>query len=113
MQGLAIAFYVWKQNVTYNKQTFKFEKSIKGIDLIHTCDGRELGLSEWEELALKYVAEADLSDLLSQIEEYVKNNCKWLKKGEIRRYALDCLLHESYKKWNDFMVQETMILRKE
>lgn len=111
--GLAIAYYSWKQNVTYNKQTCKFEKSLKGIDLIVTRDGRELAFEKWEEIALKYVTENDLSDLLSQIEEYVKDNCKWLKKGEIRRYALDCMLHESYKKWDDFMIQETMILRKE
>ena len=112
-ERLAIAFYTWRQGVTYNKQTYKFEKTNKGVDYIHTRDGREVTLAEWEELALKYVTEADLSDLLSQIEEYVKNNCKWLKKGEIRRYALDCLLHESYKAWDDFMVQETLILRKE
>lgn len=103
--GLAIAYYEWHQEINYDKTTYKFIKG-KGVDNIRTVDRRLFKPKEWEEKALEYVKENGLEDLYQQIREYVKGY-PWLKKrDEVTQHALDCLLHESYKKWDDFNFQE-------
>ena len=107
MNGLAVAYNEWSQEIIYNRQTYKFEKG-NGIDKIRTHDGRLFSPEEWEEKALEYVRKNNLEDLYQQVREYVKGY-PWLKKREeITRHALDCLLHESYLKWDDFVLQEKL-----
>ena len=105
MQGLAKAFYVWQSPCKGDTK--------KPVEFIYTRDNREIARDEWCRIALEMITQADLSDLLRQIEEYVQKNCMWVKTTELREYSMDCLLKGSYKKWDDFMEQETMILRKE
>lgn len=108
MNGLAVAYNEWSQEIIYNRQTYKFEKG-KGIDRIRTHDGRLFSPEEWEAEVMKYVADNHLEDLLKQIKEYVKANFMYAKR-DITHRALSCLLHESYKKWEDFAVQEKLKL---
>ena len=108
--GLAIAYYEWHQEITYDKTTYKFIKG-KGIDHIRTVDRRLFKPKEWEEEALEFVRDNHLEDIYSQVLNYVKANHKWFKrKEEIVQHALDCLLHESYLHWEDFNIQETLQL---
>lgn len=109
MNDLAIGYYTWSQEITYNRETYKFEHG-KGKDYIHTVGGKEYEPSKWMELVEKYIADNDLSDLLEQIMAYVKVNCLWVKHKDLKQYAADCLLHESYKSWNDFVLQEKLKL---
>lgn len=106
MNGLAIAYNEWSQEITYNRATYKFEKG-NGIDRIRTHDGRLFKPEEWEAEAMKYVADNHLEDLLEQIKAYVKDNFAYSRK-EVTHRALSCLLHESYLKWDDFVLQERL-----
>ena len=57
--------------------------------------------SEWYERAEKMVTENGDKDLLDAIIRRVKKNCVWLKEGQHKGYALECLIRGSYKAWND------------
>lgn len=107
MQGLAIGYYIWSQPVRYVDG--KFIKD-KGIDKIHTRDGREMFIEEWEREATHLITQADSIDLLTQIEEYVQRNCLWVNKADLRRYSMDCLLGDAYKHWRDFVYQEKLTI---
>ena len=93
MNGLAKAYYVWNQPC----------KGAKGINKIHTKDGREMSLEAWEREASEMINKFHLTDLLERIEEYVQANCIWVKKGELRQYSMNCLLKGTYKKWSGFV----------
>lgn len=108
MSDLAIAYHEWSQEITYDRQTYKFIKG-KGVDKIRTRDGRLYTPDEWIEKALEYVKENHLGDLYLQVKDYVIHNHLW-QKNNATEHALDCLLHESYKHWNDFHIQETLKL---
>lgn len=108
MQGLAKAYYVWQ-----SPTKAEISKKKKHIEYVHTRDGREMPIDEWEQKCLEMITQADLSDLLRQIEEYVQHKCLWVRIGELRRYSMDCLIKGSYKHWDDFMEQKTLDLRKE
>lgn len=86
-------------NGTYSRQMI-------GENFIETKRGliRE---DEWTELAFQAVKESDDLPLLRAVEEHVKKHCLWLKKGEIRQYALECVLGGAYKAWDDFTKGKT------
>ena len=102
MTGMAKAFYVW--------QSPSRGETKKPIEYIHTRDGRTIERGEWCRIALEMIIQADLSDLLGQIEEYVQHNCLWVKNGELREYSMDCLIKGSYKHWDDIIYQERLSL---
>lgn len=109
MNELAIAYFKFNQEVIYNKQTYKFEHG-KGRDYIHTVGGKDYPPAEWIQIAEQWIGQHRLNDLYSQIQEYVKNNCPWVKHKELRQYSADCLLHDSYMHWDDFHYQEDLKL---
>lgn len=109
MNDLAIAYFKWGQEITYNKQTYKFEHG-KGKDYIHTVGGIDYEPDKWMKLVEKWIADKKLDDLYLQIQEYVRNNCPWVKHKELKQYSADCLLHDSYMAWKDFNYQEKMKL---
>lgn len=100
MQGLAKAYYIWK-----SPTKAEIAEKKKHIEYVHTRDGREMPIDEWEQKCLEMITQADLSDLLKQIEEYVQHNCLWVKTGELRSYSMDCLIKGSYRHWSDFNYQ--------
>lgn len=106
---LAIAYLEYRSTVIYNRETNKFEKG-KGKDYVRTCGGKTYEIAEWMTLANAYIDENGLKDLFLQIREYVKNTCLWVKPKELDRYSADCLLHESYKHWKDFAIQERLLV---
>lgn len=110
MHDLAIAYFEWHPVVTYNRETYKFEHGKKGIDYIQTVGGDLYEPTEWINLALDYMQKNNLLDLFSQVKEYVRVNCLFVKPKELNQYAADCVLHESYKKWADFTYQEKLKL---
>jgi len=106
MRDLAIAYHEWSQEITYDRNTYKFIKG-KGKDYIRTRGGELYTPDEWISKAFEYVKEHDLGDLYIQVKEYVIHNHLW-QKNNATEHALDCLLHESYKHWDDFNYQERM-----
>ena len=109
MNNLAIAYHEWSMQVTYDNDLNKFVHG-KGIDKIRTVGGETYDEDKWVVKVLDYIEKDNLSDLFNQVREYVKTNCKWLKHNEIEQYAMNCLLHESFKKWDDFCFQEELKL---
>lgn len=109
MKDLAIAYFEWHQEITYNRHTYKFEKG-KGIDMIRTRGGELYSPDAWMQAALGYIKKSGKTDLYLQVKEYVIKNHLWLKKGEVIQHSLDCILHESYKHWDDFSYQERLKL---
>lgn len=107
MNNLAIAYHEWSQEIKYDNDTHKFIHG-KGIDKIRTVSGELYEIDKWCLKALEYIKEKDLEDVYSQVRVFVTNNCMWLKYSEIEAYALDCMLHESYKEWEDFSYQERL-----
>lgn len=108
MNDLAIGYFEYAVEQKYDKNTGKFVKG-KGIDKIRTCGGDLYTTEEWTKKAFDYVKEHELGDLYMQVKEYVIENHPWAKK-EATVHALDCLLHESYKHWEDFVYQEKLKL---
>lgn len=100
MNGLAKAYYIWQSP---SKGDTK-----KPVEFICTRDGRKIARNEWCNIAFEMITQADLSDLLRRIEEYVQVSCIWVKNSELREYSMDCLLKGSYKYWNDFVYQEKL-----
>lgn len=107
MKDMAIAYYEWSQEITYDRNTYKFVKG-KGKDLIRTRGGELYAPDEWVKKIFTFVKANDLEDLYLQIKEYVHRTCPWVKQSDEVQYALDCLLHESYLKWDDFCYQERL-----
>lgn len=71
-----------------------------GVEYARTKEGL-IPQSEWYEKAEKAVTESGDKDLLDAIIEHVKENCAWLKDGQHKGYALECLIRGSYEAWND------------
>ena len=109
MNDLAIAYHEWSQEIKYDNDTHKFIHG-KGVDKIRTRGGELYSSDEWALKALEYIHTNDLKDIYSQVQEFVTKNCMWFKYSEIELYALDCVLHESYKKWDGFNYQERLNL---
>lgn len=105
MRGLAKAYYVWQ-----SPTKAELAEKKKHVEYVHTHDGRNIPVGEWERMCLEMITQADLRALLEQIEEYVQKNCLWVKSGELRRYAIGCLLNESYRSWDGFTYQERLML---
>ena len=101
MNNLAIAYHEWSQQIEYDNNTHKFIHG-KGIDKIRTIGGELYDSKEWVNLAFEWVRIHNRCEWYQQVKKYVTDNCLWLKADEIEQYALDCMLHESYRKWNDF-----------
>ena len=98
MQGLAKAYYVWQ-----SPTKAELAEGKKHIEFVLTKDGRKMPVEEWEQKCLEMIIQGDSSGFLKRIEEYVHHNFLWVKKGEIRRFSIDCFLKGSYKHWKDFM----------
>ncbi len=105
MKGLAKAYYVWQSPCKGEQR--------KPVEYIHTQDGRTIPRDEWCKIALETIIQADLSDLLKQIEEYTQKHCLWVKMGDLREYSMDCLLKGSFKHWDDFCYQERLNIWKD
>lgn len=105
LRALAKAYYVWQSPT---KAEIADKK--KHIEYVHTHDGRDIPVDEWEDICLEMIAQADLSDLLREIEERCQRECLWVKQSELQRYAIGCLLNESYRKWEGFTYQERLML---
>lgn len=58
-----------------------------------------LRMDEWEKIAFEVVEENGDLPLLEAIMEHVRDRCRFIKKKDLKVYALDCLLNESYKAW--------------
>lgn len=105
LRDLAIAYYVWaaptRAEITGGKRHKEY---------VQTHDGRVIPADEWERICLDVIEQANKGDLLEQIKDYTQRECVWLKKDEIQRYSIGCLLNEAYKKWDDFTYQERLML---
>ena len=97
------------KSVRYGRQvpTGGFEKLSNGRihhkttykEFFQLPDGREIEISQWKEEAVKVDG---LTELYEAIKSYVSNYA-WLKKTEeVEMYAMECMLHGSYKHWKDF-----------
>lgn len=106
---LAIAYHEWSQEIRYSNESHNFIHN-KGVDNIRTVGGKLYTSDEWVLEVLDYIKANHLESLYHQVREFVTENCMWLKYSQIEEYALDCMLHESYKKWEDFHYQEELNL---
>jgi hypothetical protein len=105
LKDLAIAYHIWQSPTKEEVAGGKKHK-----EYVHTRDGRNFTADEWERICLEKITQADKGDLLEQIKEYTQRECVWLKKDEVLRYSIECLLNEAYKKWDDFTYQERLKL---
>ncbi len=77
-------------------------KITKSAEYYNTPVGR-LEIGEWKKRAEEAAAQDGLEDLLAKIKDHCKEHCAWLKnKGDLELYAIECLVSEAYKHWNDF-----------
>ena len=104
MNNLAIAYHEWSQQIEYDNNTHKFIHG-KGIDRIRTVGGEIYDSKEWVKAAFEWVKIHNRCEWYRQVYRYVTDNCMWLTFNEIEEYALDCMLHESYLKWEDFKLE--------
>ena len=105
MNDLAIAYFEWHQEITYDRNTYKFVKG-KGVDMIRTRGGELYSPDAWMQQALAEVKKSGQTDLYVQVREYVTKNHLWVGKGQIILHSLDCFLSDAFKKWEDFNYQE-------
>ena len=58
---------------------------------------------EWKQKTMDAIRAAEETEILEKIKQYCKKHCFWLRKEtELEEYAMDCLVHRSYLKWNNF-----------
>lgn len=65
---------------------------------------------EWKKQALSAIETEGESDLLERIKAYCRVHCAWLRKEEeIEEHAAECLCSRTYRYWEDFENDETII----